>query len=353
MRTPAAAASNRLLRAFHEPAGLAWHGGALVYALLAYASGVWGLLQDSLWINALAVLVWGHGLVIAAYLTHEAAHNTVFRDNAHNARLGAFLGWVTGSAYGTFEDLRYKHFRHHMDNDDSVWFVCEDFFARHPWIVKPIKALEWAWIPAHEFLMHGLMTVSAFVIPQRRDQRLRQLGVIAVRGGVFFTVLWFWPKVAVGYLLAYLVMLHVLRFMDAIQHDYGSNPILYAENAPSRFGGRRTEQAHTFSNPISFHHDPPNWLVLNFGFHNAHHLRPTVPWYRLPAYYREHVSSDPASVIPFRQQLKMYARHRVYRVDHRGGPFDAEQDVMLGDYLAAARRGELYGGNAVSFLTSF
>ena len=49
----------------------------------------------------------------------------------------------------------------------------------------------------------------------------------------------------------------------------------------------------------------------------------------------------------------MYARHRVCRVDHRGGPHDAEQDVMLEDYLAAARRGELYGGNAVSFLTSF
>ncbi len=338
---------------FHEPAGFWHHGGALVYALAAYAFGVWGLLQPSMWLNALAVLAWAHGLVIAAYLTHEAAHNTVFRDNAHNARLGAFLGWVTGSAYGTFEDLRYKHFRHHMDNDDSVWFVYEDFFARHPWIVKPIKALEWAWIPAHEFLMHGLMMVSAFVIPQRRNQRGRQLGVILVRGAVFFTVLWFWPKVAVGYLLAYLLMMHVLRFMDAIQHDYGNNPSLYEPDAPSRFGGRKTEQQHTFSNPISFRHGLPNWLVLNFGFHNAHHLRPTVPWYRLPAFYRAQVSDDPASVIPFRQQLKMYARHRVHRVDHRGGPYDDVQDVTQADYLAAGRRGELYGGNAVSFLTSF
>ncbi len=121
----------------------------------------------------------------------------------------------------------------------------------------------------------------------------------------------------------------------------------------SRFGGRKTEQQHTFSNPISFQYDLPNWLVLNFGFHNAHHLRPTVPWYRLPAYYREHVSDDPASVIPFRQQLKMYARHRVCRVDHQGGPYDDVQDVARDDYLAAGRRGELYGGNAVSFLTSF
>ena len=49
--------------------------------------------------------------------------------------------------------------------------------------------------------------------------------------------------------------------MDAIQHDYGNNPILYEPDAPSRFGGRKTEQQHTFSNPISFRHDLPNWLV--------------------------------------------------------------------------------------------
>ena len=46
---------------------------------------------------------------------------------------------------------------------------------------------------------------------------------------------------------------------------------------PSRFGGRATEQEHTFSNPLSFKYELPNWLVLNFGWHNAHHLRPTVP----------------------------------------------------------------------------
>ena len=78
-----------------------------------------------------------------------------------------------------------------------------------------------------------------------------------------------------------------------------------------------------------------------------------MPWYRLPAYYRQHVSNDPASVIPFRTQWRMYARHRVCRVDHQGGPWDERQGVTQDDYLAAGRRGELYGGNAVSFLTSF
>jgi fatty acid desaturase len=342
-----------ITRAFHEPAGMLYHGGALLYALSAWALGFYGLFTADGWVFALAIVLLGHGMVIAAYLIHECGHNTIFRSNDANARLGRFLNWICGACYGTFEDIRYKHFRHHMDNDDSVWFEYETFFEKHPLIARIIEWLEWALIPAHEVLMHGIMMFSAFIIPQRRDQRLRQAVVIVIRVGVFVALAIYWPWVALGYVLAYLLMMHVLRFMDALQHDYGGNPILFEEDAPSRFGGRATEQAHTFSNPISFRYDLPNWLVLNFGWHNAHHKRPTVPWYRLPAYYRENISDDPASVIPFRQQLKMYFRHRVYRVRHRGGPYDAEQGVMLEEYLAHARQGRLYGGNAVSFLTSF
>lgn len=335
---------------FHEPMGLAWHGGALLYAVGGYVLGLWGLTLDSLWLNAGAVLLLGHAMVIAAYLIHECGHNTVFRDNAHNARLGRLLNWLAGSAYGTFEDIRYAHFRHHMDNDDPVWFDYEQYFSRHPRLARLIEVLEWWYIPAHDLFMHALLAVSAFVIPQRREQRARQALVLALRLGVLLAVAWLWPKVALGYALACMLMLHVLRFMDMLQHDYGNNPSLFVENPPSRFGGRATEQAHTFSNPLSFHHDWPNWLVLNFGFHNAHHLRPTVPWYRLPAYYREHISSDPASVIPLAQQLRIYHRHRVFRVMHRGGPWDDRQGVMQAEYLAEARAGHLYGGNAASFL---
>jgi len=340
-------------KAFHEPAGLLYHGGAFLYALGAYALGIFGLFNELLWIKGLAVIFLAHGMTIAAYLIHECGHNTIFRKNEANARLGRFLNWICGSSYGTFEDIRYKHFRHHMDNDDAVWFVYEDFFDKHPWLVTTIEWLEWLYIPAHDLLMHGIMMFSAFIIPQRRDQRLRQVLVILVRFGVFFTALFLWPKVALGYMIAYILMMHSLRFMDALQHDYDSIPSLFLENSPSRFGGRKTEQAHTFSNPISFRYQLPNWLVLNFGFHNAHHLRPTVPWYRLPAYYKEKISSDPASVVPFGQQLQMYHSFRVQRVTHSGGPHDDLQDVMQEEYLEQARQGRIYGGNAVSFLTSF
>jgi len=342
-----------ITRLFHEPQGVLYHGGAVAYALLAYVLGLAGLFAANWAVNIAATLLLAHGMVIAAYMIHECGHNTVFRSNDHNARLGRFLNWICGSCYGTFEDIRYKHFRHHMDNDDAVWWLYEPFFRKHPIIYCWTRVLEWFYIPAHELIMHGMMTFSSFVIPQRRDQRARNLAVIGVRGGIFLAVLLLFPRAAILYVVAYVLMIHVLRLMDSTHHDYGPNPTLFLEKPASRFGGRATEQEHTFSCPLSLRFDWLNWPVLNFGFHNAHHARPTVPWYRLPAFDRKSFGCDPQRFIPFSSQLRMYHRFRVQRVLHEGGPYDDEQNAMGEDYLQACKNVRNYGGNAVSFLTSF
>jgi len=344
---------NKVTAAFHEPQGLWYHGGALVYGLGGYALGLTGLFSGNPWINAVAVLLLGHAMTICAYLIHECGHNTVFRSNEANARLGRILNWVCGTSYGTFEDIRYKHFRHHMDNDDVVWFQHEAFIARHPRLAELIKLLEWFYIPAYDMIMHFITTFTAFIIPQRQDQILRNVIVLLLRGGVYLAVLVYYPKAALLYLLAYMIMMHILRFKDGVQHDYDGNPTLFEENPPSRFGGRATEQAHTFSNPECLKYDWPNYVTLCFGFHNAHHKRPTVPWYRLPAWHRETFGTDPALVIPLSAQLKMYHRYRVERVTHSGGDLDGLPAPWQADYLERARAGKLYGGNAVSFLNSF
>jgi len=325
----------------------------LCYALLAYGFGLAGLFSAHWAVNLAATLLLAHGMVIAAYLIHECGHNTVLRDNEHNARLGRLLNWVCGSCYGRFEDIRYKHFRHHMDNDDAVWWLYGPFFEKHPLVYRLTKLLEWFYIPAHELIMHGIMVLTSFVIPQRRDQRLRNVTVIALRGGVFLAVLVLFPRAAILYMVAYMLMIHVLRLMDSTHHDYGPNPTLFEKQPPSRFGGRETEQEHTFSCPLSLRFERLNWLVLNFGFHNAHHARPTVPWYKLPEWDRKKFGTDPERFIPFSSQWRMYHRFRVQRVMHEGGPYDAEQNAMGPDYLQACKDVRNYGGNAVSFLTSF
>ena len=57
-----------------------------------------------------------------------------------------------------------------------------------------------------------------------------------------------------------------------------------------------------------------NLIWLNFGFHNAHHERPTAPWYRLPAFHRELYADSYPQVITVGELLKSFHINRVKRV---------------------------------------
>ena len=340
--------------AFKDPEGLRYHGGAVAYALLAYGLGLAGLFGERWFMNAGAILLLAHGMTIAAYMLHECAHHLVFESNEDNARLGRFLAWVCGASYGRYEDIRYKHFRHHIDVDDVAWFDYERFFREHPVVLRIILVLEWCYIPAHDLLMHLVMMFTSFVIPKRRSQRSHNLTAIVVRGGAYFTLLLLFPKVAILYAVAYLVMITILRFMDSLQHDYGYHLTLFSRAPGPRKGDLVFEQEHTFSNPHSFRYEHLNWFTLNFGFHNAHHAQPTTAWWRLPALHRELFGDDPALVIPLRPQLAVFHRYRVARIFEGGADDEGETPEAWGrGFLEAAREGRVMGGNAASFLTSF
>ncbi len=77
---------------------------------------------------------------------------------------------------------------------------------------------------------------------------------------------------------------------------------------------RRYEQASTFTNVVGTDSTVLNLLWLNFGYHNAHHERPTVAWHRLPAYHRELYGEHCAQVVTVRELLGSFHRNRVRRV---------------------------------------
>jgi len=333
-----------------EREGWRYYGAAVAYAVIGYGLGIAGLFSPLLAINFAATLLLAHAMTIAAYLIHECGHNAVFHRHRDNATLGRLMSWLCGAAYGTYEDMRYKHFRHHVDNDDVVWFDYERFFERHPVITQLIRVLEWFYIPAHDLLMHGVMIFTSFVIPQRRDQRLRNVGVILIRGGIFLTAAILVPKVALLYALAYLIMMHILRFMDSVQHDYPYSLTLFETSRAPHKGDAEWEQEHTFSNTLSLRFPRLNLLTLNFGYHNAHHANMNLPFYRLPALHAELSGNDASFVIPFSAQMKLYHRNRVSRI-YNPQPDDYPKGK---EYLRTAQSGVgAIGGNAASFLTSF
>ncbi len=332
---------------FKDSENATWNGLALLYVACGYGIGLVALIHGGLVASILGTLWLAHSMTIAAYLLHECGHNAVFRTNAQNARLGTVLTWITGSCYGTYEDIRVKHFRHHVDSADVMWFESRKWFNAHPLCARVVQLLEWFYIPAHDLVMHFIMVFGSFIIPARRAQRLRNVTVIVVRGSLFAALAWFFPWAALGYVVAYLLMMTVLRFMDALQHDYGGVPVLFEDVVMPHRGDRGYEQEHTFSNPLSLRHPWLNLLVLNFGYHNAHHAKPTTPWFRLPALHRELYGDDESRVILFWPSWKSFHRYRVSRVVGESTSEEGEA------YLALARVGAVSGGNAVSFLTSF
>jgi len=116
---------------------------ALFYISSAYMVGFYLIMLDTLPLNFLGSLILAHSMVIAAYMVHECAHNTILKSNKANARLGSLLSWVTGACYGDYEEIRYKHFRHHMDRADVVAFDYRPWFAKHPHFIKIMAGLEW------------------------------------------------------------------------------------------------------------------------------------------------------------------------------------------------------------------
>lgn len=318
---------------------------ALAYVLFGYVGGFVIILVAPVWASAAGVLLLGHSMVIAAYLIHECAHNTIFASAANNERLGKGLNWITGGCYGDYAALQHKHFRHHVDKADVVAFDYRSALKQRPLLLRVMLALEWMYVPALDIMMHTLQIVLPFVRPAYSHNRARMVRVLLIRGGLFVLLLFYSPLAALLYALAYFLMMHVLRFMDAFQHTYEIFETLERERgAEARQFDREFEHANTYSNLISHAHPWLNLLVLNFCYHNAHHFKQAVPWHRLPALHRELYGDDDSQLIPFRNQLYSYHRNRLAR--------------LTNDFDERPREGEGKGRDfvgvvGVNFLTAF
>jgi fatty acid desaturase len=311
---------------------------ALGYMAAGYLAGVGLLVAQAWWLNALGVLLLAHALTYSAYFLHEFAHGAIFKSNAANQRGGTAMSWINGSCYAPFADLRRKHMRHHIDRADVITFDYKRFLREAPaWVRALVLALEWAYIPAVEFIMRAYVMLLPFIAPERAAGRRRILAVLAVRLAFFAALAWVSPKAVLLYFVAYLLFVTVLRFADAYQHTYDAFAVLTGGRIPNdKVRDHDYEQHNTYSNLVSL-------LLLNFSYHNAHHEKPTVPWYRLPTLHRELYADDGTQVLPMAGLLRGFHRHRVQR-------------VLSDDYgvvtTGADKAQDFYGAVGVSFLTA-
>ena len=318
---------------------------ALGYTVLGYAGGIALLVAHAWWLNLAGVLLVAHSLIVSAYFLHEFAHGTVFRTNAANHWGGVAMSWMNGSCYAAFADLRRKHMRHHVDRADVITFDYKRFLRAAPgWVRGATVALEWAYVPAVEFLMRGYVMLLPFLDPGRAAGRRRIVVVLTVRALLFGALAWVAPKAVLLYAIAYMLFVTTLRFADAYQHTYDAFAILAGEKIPQdKLRDRDYEQHNTYSNLVSIRHPWLNLLLLNFGYHNAHHEKPTAPWYRLPALHRTLYAERDQQVLPMASLLRGFHRDRVRR-------------VLSGDYgvvgTGPGKADGFLGAVGVSFLTA-
>ena len=326
---------------------------ALAATLLLYPLGMGLMLSSAAGWNALGVVCMVLSLTWSAYFIHEFAHQAIFKEARLNARWGILMSWLNGSCYARFDDMRRKHMRHHVERADVITFDAKGFLLKSPaWVRNSVLALEWAYIPAVEFLMRGFVITMPFRKSETANMadRARMLAIVAARWSALALLAWVSVKALVLYVVSVLVFVTLLRFADCFQHTYMAYPIL--DDAPlpqDMVRDRDYEQANTYSDVVGLGNGWGirilNLVWLNFGFHNAHHDRPTLPWYRLPAHHRALYPSDYAQVITVRELLRSFHVNRVKR-------------ILADDYGAVApasapgRADGFLGAVGVSFLTA-
>jgi len=234
-----------------------------------------------------AVLIAAHGKVIASYLVHEAAHASTFQEPWANAWLGTLCLWLAGCPYADFRHVKYMHMAHHKDRNDLVEFDYRTFVkGSGPVVRNLILALEWAFIPIVEIIMHcrtalyPIFCSKNVSASRRRNALVGSLFVIT-----FYVFLWEFGAL-LPYMVAGTLVLQYLSMNDAFHHTYEAAFIDDYTPGP----GDRTaqfEEENTYSNILSRSYPWLNLLSLNFGYHNAHHSKAMVPWYSLPEWHNE------------------------------------------------------------------
>jgi fatty acid desaturase len=330
---------------FRHPGGALPNSLAIGYTLLGWPLGIWLMTRPDIAQNGLGVLLTAHTLVFSAYLIHDCAHHAIFSTARANDRLGTLLSWINGSCLANYARLKEKHLRHHADRMDVVTFDYRARLRQSPaWLRRLVLALEWAYVPAVELLMRLMVILMPFSAGGSDAARRRMLALLSLRLLALALLAAMSLKALLLYGVAFLLFLHVLRFLDAFQHTYElyvSRDLAAAPVDPRR--DRRYEYENTYSDLIAVRWPWLNLLALNFAYHNAHHVRPVEPWYRLPALHQSLYGDHDPQVIPCRALLASYHQHRLARVLSS----DCGGVATTGDRAAG-----FIGAVGVSFLTA-
>lgn len=307
-----------------------------ITVVLSFIVGVALIVTSSVWTSAIGSILFCWSMIAAWYLVHDCSHQLVFKSKTANRVLGEISSAIVGTLYFSFSDYVRDHSRHHIEKVDIVGVDIRALLLTSNKFVRSfLLALEQEYVPAVYFYVK-FFYLQDILKRGTKTERVRVLASFALylSFGVMLIAL---STVSIAWVfLAVAVRIHVIRCIDAFQHSF--EELDDANPRPTR-GDSNFEQLHTYSFPVSVKHQWLNVLILNFGFHNAHHALPSCPWYRLPklertirkfqVQYSEETGMP--DYLPIQAMLVPYHKHRVARTLSigQGTPRDGDGNFDL------------------------
>lgn len=304
------------------------------------ASGIFLACSEQIIAVSGAILLIALAKIWSWYLSHDCAHNAVFRSKKSNSIVGECLSFLNGLSFFSFEAYRKDHVRHHAERIDIGGFDSISFSIAYPKLFRVIAFAETIYLPAFYYLIKIINIYHVIFSGSRRDAT-RGVGSLCIYAVAYVTFARSSLMLVLVWQASSFIRIHVVRFVDCFQHSFQQ---VYVDGEKLTHG-KLYEIQNTFSVPVARKFTFLNLIILNFGYHTAHHCFPTCPWYMLPKLESAiieqlrlyGVSDAREESITFFNFLDAYHRGRLSRVvsTDEGQPYDADGKFSTHQFTGA------------------
>nr|WP_321986509.1 fatty acid desaturase [uncultured Lichenicoccus sp.] len=243
---------------------LAIYGGWMLLTTMQSTLPWWLLLPAGAWLIA-----WHMSL------QHEVLHG----HPTASVRLNDLVGFVPLSLWLPYARYREDHLGHHRDrnltdpiDDPESYYVTRAAFLRRGPIGRTLLAI--CNTLAGRVLIGPARGIAGFLAHEAKALRRRPAATLRIwlphLAAVFAIMLW----------LHYACGMSLLRYVACFVYPG------YALALVRSFAEHRAADEHRHRTAIVENTPVLGLLFLHNNLHVVHHLRPTLAWYRIPAFYR-------------------------------------------------------------------